>query len=666
MKKVVSFLLIFSLLISCLPSLEPVEAATKTTVENFDLSIYRANEYLRKGSVCNNIIRELEKGENLPSQVIVRDLNSKQFQKSVAAWEAAHWLDKSPAEIAQGEIDKKGYYEAILLSIFISESKLDNSLFDMGKTVTAETNQILSTTRSWMKKSDEIGMTALSDKQKISKLSSAQKKQLQKKMSDLFKKQHPLLAKSDDIVGTFNDVFAAADTVYDAVNKMAYYTNACELSSQTKNLVQLMYKECPATNLPLKEALRELKESMDGFNSGIKAEIQSVVIDQASKVLSELVDAGWEKVVNANPYVAAFSFGGKIGTKIGDSICNTLFSTDKTIEQYEKMRCLGEFQLLLSSSAKKLGQNYQKNRTDTNAENYFAAIDALFATANLSCKFGTEYADILYNDATLGWMAISKKSYSKFLSDIKSIQNTYKTEQKSLITNYLASLKVDYPTVYRELIFGKSSKTNTKKSNKEANKKNKKIETAKQKNWEKAYINAINDWKKRVNKWEKEHANGMLSGKKNRSEAVLVHITDDKIPQMIYYYNSSVVVFYYINGSVGYFGIAGAMTESNVDDVDFLYSSKSQKGYFLTTSSSGEEISLYSLKKGKMKKEFSGRAQGGNYLIFQSGSQRKMESVNAIQYYERFAQYAGNEAYKRGSEQKLVSEKTMRKKLHGK
>lgn len=452
MKNIVSYILFLSILVSGIIDVNPTEIHAKTTIDNFDLSIYRADEYLKEGSVCNKIIKNLLKEDTLPSQVIVRDLISKGFMTSVEKWEMAHWLDKSPYEIAQGEVDKKGYYEAILLSIFISESKIDNFLWDMEKTVSAETNLILSSTKSWIKKADEIGMKTLKSNQKISNLSSKQKKELKTHLEELFRKNHPALSKSSDIAEVIDEVFSSVDTVYNAVNKMAYYTNACELSNQTKNLIQLMYQECPQSNCAMKEALRELKVSLDDFNSGVKAEIQSVSIDQASKVISTLVDAGWEKVINANQYVAAFSFGGKFGTKIGDSICNTLFSTDKTIEQYEKMKCLGEFHELLCLSAQKLGKTYMKKRTSVNAKNYFAAIDALFATANLSCKFGVEYADILYQDAALGWTAISNKCYTKFLSDIKSIQKTYAGEQKSLDRNYLSRMKADYPAIYKTII----------------------------------------------------------------------------------------------------------------------------------------------------------------------------------------------------------------------
>lgn len=458
MKKIISCILLFVILISEIFCSDPLEVHAKTTVNNFDLNVYRANEYLKKGSICNNIIKNLLKDDNLPSQVIVRELDSKKFGRTVMQWELTHLIDKSPYEIAQGELDKKGYYEAILLSIFISESKMDNALFDMGKTVSAETNQILSSVKSWVKKSDEIGLDAISSNQKISNLTADQKKELKKYMNDLFEQQHPLLTKSGEIAEIFNNVFSAADTVYDAINKMAYYTNACEISNQSKNLIRLMYKDCPKSNVAMKEALRELEVSLEEFNSGVKAEIQSVAIKQSSEILSALADAGWEKVISINPYAAAFGFGGKIGTKIGDSICNTFFSTDKTIEQYEKMKCLGEFYSLLGLSTKKLGKIYASQRTAENAQNYFAAIDALFATAKLSCKFGTEYADILYKDVTLGWMRINKKGYSQFVSDIKSIKKTYANEQRSLVNNYLANLKEDYPIVYKTLILGQADK----------------------------------------------------------------------------------------------------------------------------------------------------------------------------------------------------------------
>lgn len=658
MKKVVSYILILTILISGIFCGDPVDVHAEATVNGFDLDVYRANEYLKKGSVCNKIIKSLMKDNNLPSQVIVKALDSKKFGRTVIEWELAHLADKSPVEIAQGELDKKGYYEAILFSIFISESKMDNSLFDMGKTVSAETNQILSSVKSWVKKTDEIGMDTICGNQKISKMTANQKKKLEKQMSDLFEKQHPLLVKSGEIAEIFNDVFAAADTVYDAINKMAYYTNACELSNQSKSLIQLMYKECPKSNLAMKEALRELEISLDGFNNGVKAEIQSVAIKQSADVLSALTDAGWEKVINANPYVSAFCFGGKIGTKIGDNICNTFFSTDKTIEQYEKMKCLGEFYDLLSSSAQKLGKTYVKKKTAENAQNYFAAIDALFAAAKLSCKFGTEYADVLYKDATLGWLGISEKSYSQFVSDIKSIKKTYVNEQKSLINNYLANLKADYPTIYKEMILGLVDKKSEQKGQ------DKPISAKAQKTWGKAYIKAMKDWEKQVKQWEKESNVQMPQNMKGRAEAALIQITNDNIPQLIYYYGSSVGVLQYVGGHVHAWG--SVVWTENIKR-DFYYAEKMERGYLSDidmSSHMGERRKLYSFDKYGSNFIFEGTDYNGFCNIYPSTTQKVVKQVSVEEYYKKFNQLAGNVKFKKASD-KVIPAREMKKKLGG-
>lgn len=56
MKKYYHIYFFFAILVSEVLYTDPTEIKAKTTVDNFDLSIYRADEYLKKGSVCNNII----------------------------------------------------------------------------------------------------------------------------------------------------------------------------------------------------------------------------------------------------------------------------------------------------------------------------------------------------------------------------------------------------------------------------------------------------------------------------------------------------------------------------------------------------------------------------------------------------------------------------------
>ena len=450
MKKRISYILILVILISGIFGGNPLDVHAEMTVDNFDLDVYRATEYLKKGSVCNNIITNLRQENNLPAQVIVRELDSKKFGQKVSKWELEHLTDKSLAEIAKGELDKKGYYELTLISIISYEFGMYNELFDKKKIVSAETNQILSSVKNWVKESDKIELDTISGNRKISKLTTKQKKELKKKMSDLFEKQHSLLAKSGEITKVFDEFFSTADTVYDAINKMAYYTNACEISNQSRNLIRLMYKDCPKSNLAMKEALKEVTVSLGEFNRGVKAEIQSGAIKESADILSALVDSGWEKVIDANPYIEAV----KIGMGMGDHISDTFFATGETIELYECLKCLDEFYNLLRSSVQKLEKTYEKKKTPQNARNYLTTIDALFATGACGGEIGLENVKVLYNDTALGWLKMSKKSYPQFMSDMEHIMKTYGSKLKSLGNNYQASLKADYPSIYKTLIWG--------------------------------------------------------------------------------------------------------------------------------------------------------------------------------------------------------------------
>lgn len=56
MKKILLFLLVFTILASGVFYTDSVEIKAKTTTDNFNLNIYRADEYLNKGSVCNNMV----------------------------------------------------------------------------------------------------------------------------------------------------------------------------------------------------------------------------------------------------------------------------------------------------------------------------------------------------------------------------------------------------------------------------------------------------------------------------------------------------------------------------------------------------------------------------------------------------------------------------------
>ena len=120
------------------------------------------------------------------------------------------------------------------------------------------------------------------------------------------------------------------------------------------------------------------------------------------------------------PYATAFIATLNCGLWLGDAICNTLFLNDETMEQYEKMKCLREFEILLKDVSQDIGKAYLDDMSVDNAKDYLSSVDALFATAYLSGRFAQEYADILYGDTIVATAWGKQESAVEFTNSLNA------------------------------------------------------------------------------------------------------------------------------------------------------------------------------------------------------------------------------------------------------
>lgn len=461
-KRVIAIILSIAIFITCNNNVNFFYATVyveEADNANFNLYTYRADQYLKEESVCYKKIQNMM-ATVFPSQLIVYNLNEEEsFQNKVSAWKGIHYAN-SPSEISEGGIDEKGYYEAIILSVFVSQATIEHKSFDFGKKITSEINTIFSNMNEWVDESDQLELEKVSKNQIISTLSIEEKERIEKYLKREFKDNHPALDASSNISDALTTCFSAVETVGEAVELMAYYSNICDVSFEAKVVLMDMYEKCPNNNLTLKTALYEVALSMDNYNLGVGVALlnaaEKVVIDGIGVVTDCLMEEGWNYVFNTNPYVKAFSFGSEIGIAMGDAICNNLFSTDKIIEQYQKMKCLCEFTELVKLVVNDMENEYVKNPIEQNAKNYFSALDALFSAAALSCDYASNYGDIIYSDSLVGQVQclFSKKArenYKTYISSIDSIKKIYEQEQQSLINNYLSNLEYEYPMIYAAL-----------------------------------------------------------------------------------------------------------------------------------------------------------------------------------------------------------------------
>ena len=420
---------------------------TKKYIGSFNLYTYRADKYLEQNSVCRTVINNMMNA-SFPAQRIVDSLSKdNSFQKKVDAWKYIHYTD-SPSKLADDVMKEKDLYSAIIISVFVSEATNDNNIMDYTKLISKETSDVISS----VKKSISINET-----QNLTDFSKNDLENILEKASKTFENNHPKLDALSDYSENISDLFEAGGTLVEAIQRMAEYTQICELSVEIKNVLQDMYNNCQSDNGQLKSALSEVIESMRSFDSGICANIMNVTEKTLFDIVGTILDECWKDFLKDMPVVYYFCVGADIGIKFGDIMCTHLFSTDKTIEQYEKMRCLSEFTCLLKSSIQHMEKEYVKNRTSDNARNYFASIDALFSIAELSCKYAVEYADIIYTDSLIGnvkylFSKKSRENCDSFISAINDIERSYNSESQSLINNYLNGLDAEHHDIYNILM----------------------------------------------------------------------------------------------------------------------------------------------------------------------------------------------------------------------
>lgn len=420
-------------------------------VGDFNLYKYRADIYLKNDTICNRIIQNML-STIFPSQLIVDRLDSKKvFQDSVKAWKGAHFAT-SPSKIAEGGIDEQGYYTAIILSVFKAETNHDIYMYDSVKKVNSDTNKILSNMKKWVREADEIELEAVSKNQILTTISISDQSKIRAYLSKELKKNHPVLNNSSTITSDLATIFDSVSTLGEAIELMESYIQIAEMADNMKTVLLEMHEKCPNSNQAMKVALYEAALSSANFTGALSATIINTAGKETEKVLGILIDEGWEKLIKSSPYAKAFMIGAEVGTWLGDTVCSTLFSTDKTIEQYEKMKCLSQFTKLLRGTVTSMGNTYLCSKSTEHADNYFAAVDALFSAGYLSCDFAADYGKILYENAALGWVSINKESYEEYMKSVKAIKGYYGNDEESLVNNYLAELECDYPEIYTILM----------------------------------------------------------------------------------------------------------------------------------------------------------------------------------------------------------------------
>lgn len=429
--------------------LELYAAEDGSAADGFDLAVYQAERFLDSTSVSYKSI-ELYSQVEMPSEIVVKLLDADGcFQNSVKAWKAAN-IAVSPSEIAAGKLDEQGYYEAIIFSLFLTQTSSDNYVYDTVDRVSGDTNKILAQVEKWVKETTELSAEFDIKNGKIENIPPDDVEKIKKYLSEVYEKKYPDLKNTGQIARSVADVFKFTDSVIDGVKMLTSYMQLAQMGAEMKTVLLEMYAQCPSGNAALKEALRDAAASVTNMETAFSVGALKATADMGYGVAKEVIDDWWTTLLNSNPYSKAFLSGAKLGIFIS----NTLFSTDKTIEQYEKMKCLGEVDAVVQSTIKSLRQRFQSGKTTINAQSYIEAVFLMYKAGDISCDFALSYADIIYGDTVPGSLQVlcGDKTYEEFKRVATNIKNYSASLQSDLRRGYLYDLESEYPEIYAALM----------------------------------------------------------------------------------------------------------------------------------------------------------------------------------------------------------------------
>ena len=417
---------------------------------NLNLNTYMADVITNVDSSKYNQLQFRLIGDSPAGVLAAAFNNNSSFLGNVAEWKTGTF---SASDTANEQISEVDYYESIILSSlksytetsFISDT-LDNKYVEYKELTFEIAKDILQTTY-------DLDLSKGMTNQQVIQLG---KDKVGKAVKDSFEEAFPGIDKVSDIMDYFNLLVDAGKSLEQSIDNLVAYINCVQMNNGMKQVVADMYNKC-GDNSALKQALFKVKSACQSYAMAFDVAAFDVSGRLCSVVYGFCMDTLISTAIEGTPLVYLL-----MGQQIGKGIANFLFSTDDTVEQYFKLNAFVEIEKLIKNVTKEYVSNYQKNPTETNAENLLAAIDILYTNYDVSCDTAQEMADIVFQDNV--WSQIvnavfphNDEGYNNFTSQIQSMKNMNAGEYQNIrsIESYRFMLEEDYPEIYR-LIWGDS------------------------------------------------------------------------------------------------------------------------------------------------------------------------------------------------------------------
>ena len=340
--------------------------------ESFDLDVYSANIVFRDHEsyeygefdylqYCFNTIGS-------PAGNVYRIFSdNKDFVNSVEAYEAVKKV-ANPSNVLK-DLNLQQRYEAVLYTVLFSSlygEKLQKVSYSNAiSDITGFTDKLINTPRTAVMFNKSSLDPDASDALKDTALAfiTDGKDDKWASLSDYNGMVKKVSGSIDKVIGTATDI-------YNYAQKIGMYCALVDVGADAVRVLLDMKKN--TTDVVLKSALQAVADSLSQDWYGVA---EKVVLDVGfsvtDKAIKSLVEYGWLGCCEICPFLK----GMMIGEKIGTAVCNLLFATDETIEQYEYLKIVTRIENAAHAGLTKLGNAVDKNNNVVNASSFWFSLD---------------------------------------------------------------------------------------------------------------------------------------------------------------------------------------------------------------------------------------------------------------------------------------------------
>ena len=259
-----------------------------------------------------------------------------------------------------------------------------------------------------------------------------------------------------DLLTCVDSVLKIAKSSKEVINAFVNCMMVARMRESLKAVIDEMYAQ--STDSDMRTALSNVKNYCVSEMNALSGTMVRSVAGIGVTVLKEFVGDFWDDLADMVPIAGPIIKGVKIGAAVGEGICNMLFSTGNTRDNYYLAKSTVEFVDIARKASMSLQKKYSANKTTEAANAYIDSVRLYISALNLDAENGRKFCKTACNDGLINgvsnWINGGNAKYDEIERCTNSIQKTNSDFVDLISISWIFAdnyLKTDYPEMYDTL-----------------------------------------------------------------------------------------------------------------------------------------------------------------------------------------------------------------------